>query len=116
LGALLRQPDGVEVHVGEAGGEGAAGGRGAGVHHERDLAVVRARGAFDAVEPEVLALEVERRLAGPDAPDDGPPLRALLVAGVVLQLSDAEHAELVLDPAADYVDAEAPLADVVGRG
>src|SRR5690606_6862490 len=116
LRALLRRLHGVEVHIGEARGEGAPGGRGAGVHHQRRLAVARTRRALHTLQPEVAAVEVEGRLARPDPPDDRPPLRALLVAGVVLLLCYAEHAELVLDPAADHVDPEAPLADVVRGG
>ena len=39
LGAVLGQPHRIEVQIGVAQGEGAAAGRGAGVHHDRCIAV-----------------------------------------------------------------------------
>src|SRR5215510_16091142 len=64
----------------------------------------------------VRARIVERSFAGPDPLDDAPPFFALRVALVVLVLRYPEHLELVLVPAADDVDAEAALANMVRCG
>ncbi len=57
---------------------------------------------------------VERLRLGPAARHDVDPFLAQHVAVVVRAEVDAEHVELFLVPAADDVEAEAPLADMVG--
>src|SRR5439155_6293277 len=84
--------------------------------HERSLAIVRPRRPFYAAQLVVGAPEVEGLLAGPEPLDDGPPLLALLVASLVLERRQAEHPKLVFVPAADDVQAQTPLANVIRRG
>src|SRR5207249_11956017 len=73
LDALFRQLHAVEVQVGVADSEGAAGGRASRVHHDRVPALVGCRRAFDPSQLVVFALEVEGTLAGPGLLDDRPP-------------------------------------------
>src|SRR5438128_7326283 len=68
------------------------------------------------MEPVVAPFVVEAGFAGPDSLDDAPPSFALRIPRVVRFLGDAEHLELVLVPATDYVHAEASLSDVVRSG
>src|SRR5439155_19111711 len=74
----------------------------------------RQRPSGDASQLVVAAGIVERLLLGPHAREDLEPLAAARVAVVVRILLEPEHVELVLVPAADDVEAEAALTDVVG--
>src|SRR5215510_4719188 len=78
----------VEVHVRVADGEPASRLGAAGVHHERIPITKGTRRSFDGVKAIVSPFVVEALFTSPDALDDGPPLFALGVAGVVLLLGD----------------------------
>ena len=67
-----------------------------------------------ALEPDELAVEVKILTRRPGELDDVEPLLGVGVARLVVAQRGAEHLEFALVPAADEVEAEAPLTDMVG--
>ena len=94
--------------------EGAAGGRGAGIHDQRPRAADGLRLGADAFELEIFAGEIEVLFRRPDQLDDVEPFLREFVARFMVALLDAEHLELAFVPADDEVESEAAVADMVG--
>ena len=105
-----------EVHVGVAGAERVANFAAAGVHDRRARGLQRLGLAPQLFAVEELAVMVEGVGFGPQALDQLEPFRRVVVAPVVRRQLQAEHVELVLEPAGHDVEREAAARDVVGGG
>jgi hypothetical protein len=102
-----------EGHVGVFRGEVAAFARAAGVHQRRKRLLDRLRHREAFADAKILAVEIEFLVARPEQLHDLDPLRRVVVAGVVLHDVAAKHFELGREPAADDVERETAVADVI---
>ena len=110
LGVLQACEDQVAV----LGCEGPARAAGAGVHQHR-VGVLERVGVREGIDgAEVLAVEVERFLGGPQLLDQTRPLIGIGITGLVVLLGEPEHRELLGEPARHHVDPEPATGDMVG--
>ncbi len=103
-----------EQRVAVANGERLAGRGGAGVHDDRPPATDRFWFGANLFELDEDTVYVELIRFGPGQFYRIQPLLSVPVARLVGAQIGAEHGELILVPAADDVQSEAPAADVIG--
>src|SRR3989442_15190483 len=98
------------------GREALADRRAARVHHRGAPTLHGLRLAPERLALEELAVPVERLLCRPQPPDQGEPLRGVVVTAVVLAPPRAGHPELLPEPPAHEIEHAAATPDVSSRG
>jgi len=93
--------------------EGLAGRRRAGVHDQGARAAIGFGIGAHALEPDEATLEVEILARRPSELDDIEPVLRISITRLMVAQRGAEHLELAFVPAANEVQPEASLADVV---